>query len=259
MTALEAVEVRQTQGLHNLTGSVRTEIEHQNAVPVLHDGVAQSQRFEKFVCDSCGVAGLQQVPWTLVGQRKCRIGVEVVGLLRALPTFVPIHGPVATTQGCQFAHPRFSKRRFNGMDIAPGALRRGVSSIGHGMDRQLADAHSCGPADQSAEMVNMAVNAAIGAESQQVQGAIAVHQTFCEVLKNLGGLELVLADGVADPHQLLANDPTCTDGEVPHLGVAHLLIRQPHMGPTGLDQRVRVGVPESFHHRRVALADGVVL
>ena len=43
-----------------------------------------------------------------------------------------------------------------------------------------------------------------------------------------------------------------------HLGVAHLLIRQPHMGTTGLNQGMGIGMPQRFHHRRVALADGVV-
>ena len=80
------------------------------------------------------------------------------------------------------------------MDVAPGALRRGVATVRHGMNRQLADACSCSPADQSAEMVDVAVDAAIGAEAKQVQFAVTAHQPFGGLLKNLGGLELLLAD-----------------------------------------------------------------
>ena len=126
------------------------------------------------------------------------------------------------------------------------------------MDGQLADPCCCGPANQSAEMVNVAVDAAIGAKAQQVQGAVAVHNPFSQLLQCRGGLELVIANGVADPHQFLADDPTRTDGEVTHLGIAHLLIRQAHMGAAGLNQRVWVGMPKRFHHRGLALVNRVM-
>ena len=85
------------------------------------------------------------------------------------------------------------------------------------MHSQLADAHGSGPADQSAEMIHMAVDAAIGAESQQMKGAVAIDHPVCQLLQRRGGAELIIANGVADPHQLLADDPTGTDGQVPHL------------------------------------------
>ena len=127
------------------------------------------------------------------------------------------------------------------------------------MNGQLANACTSSPADQSAQMVNVAVDAAIGAEPQQVQGAITAHHPFGKLLQHFGGFELVVANGVADSHQLLSNNSPSADGEVPHLGVAHLLIRQTHMGATGFDQCVWVGMPESLHHRGIALTNGVVL
>ena len=46
---------------------------------------------------------------------------------------------------------------------------------------------------------------------------------------------------------------------MPHLGIAHLALGQPHMGATGLDQGVGIGMPEGIHHRRICGANGVVL
>ena len=38
--------------------------------------------------------------------------------------------------------------------------------------------------------------------------------------------QLVVTHRIADPHQLLADDPTGSDGEVAHLGIAHLSVGQ---------------------------------
>ena len=107
-------------------------------------------------------------------------------------------------------------------------------------------------------MVDVAVNAAIGAKPQQMQGPAAVGHALLQRCQLRCVLQLIVAHGVADPHQFLTDDPPGADGEMAHLGVAHLLIGQPHMGAAGLDQRVGIGMPKRLHHWRVALADGVV-
>ena len=92
-----------------------------------------------------------------------------------------------------------------------------------------------------------------------MQGAVAAIHPFCQLLQGLGVAELVIANGVADAHQFLADDPAGTNREVAHLGIAHLLIRQSDVGPACLDQCARIGMAEGFHHRRFSRADGVVV
>ena len=71
--------------------------------------------------------------------------------------------------------------------------------------------------------------------------------------------DAAVAHGLADAHQLLADNPAGANREVAHLGIAHLLVGQAHIGATGLDQGVGIGMPQGIHHRGFGVADGVVL
>ena len=70
---------------------------------------------------------------------------------------------------------------------------------------------------------------------------------------------MIVLNGLADPHQLLANHAPSADGEVANFGVTHLPVGQSHMGATGLNQGVGIGVPEGIHDRCGCGMDGVVL
>ena len=127
------------------------------------------------------------------------------------------------------------------------------------MHGEIGDAAVRSPLDQPTEMIHMAMNAPIGAEAKQVQGPAPLLGAFHQFLECLGFAKLIAAHRVADPHQLLTNDAACTDGQVAHFRVAHLLIGQTHMGATGLNQGVWIGMPKGIHHRSAALLDCVVL
>ncbi len=127
------------------------------------------------------------------------------------------------------------------------------------MNRQAADAAVGGPANQAAEVIHMAVHSTVGAETEKMQGAAVALHPLGQLLQGRGVTKLVIANGVADAHQLLADDPAGTDGEVPHLGIAHLLVRQSDVGTAGLDQSAGIGMAEGLHHRRLSRADGVVV
>ena len=127
------------------------------------------------------------------------------------------------------------------------------------MDGEIGNAAVSSPLDQSTEMVHVAMNTPIGAEAEQMQRAPSLLGPFCQLLQRWGVSELIAAHRVANSHQLLADDAARTDGQVAHFRVAHLLIGQSHVGAAGLNQGVRIGMPEGIHHRRAALLDGVVL
>ena len=44
---------------------------------------------------------------------------------------------------------------------------------------------------------------------------------------------------------------------MPHLGVAHLVVRQANCGAAGFYQCVGIGVPEGIHHRCAGSTNGV--
>ena len=106
-----------------------------------------------------------------------------------------------------------------------------------------------GPVEQSAEVIHMAVDAAIGAESEQVERPAVAAKPFRQGLQAGDGAQLLVADRIADSDQLLANDPSGANGEVADFGVTHLAIGQAHVGATGLNQRLGIRMPQRIHHR----------
>ena len=103
--------------------------------------------------------------------------------------------------------------------------------------------------EQSAEVIHMAVDAAIGAESKQVQCAPFGAQPFGQGLQAGDGAQLLVAHRIADTNQFLANDSSGANGEVADFGVTHLAIGQAHVGATGLNQRLGIRMPQRIHHR----------
>ena len=73
----------------------------------------------------------------------------------------------------------------------------------------------------------------------------------------IGGNAAVL-HSLANPHQFLANNPARTNGEVAHLGVAHLAIGQANGPTTGFNQGVGIGMPKGIHYRGCRGTDGVM-
>ena len=174
VAALKAVEIVQAEGLHDLASPIRTEVEDQHAVAVLHHVVAEAHGLQEFIGDASGVALGQQLLRALVGDGTRGVGVEVVGLFRAIPAFVAIHGPVTAAEAGQMPDARLLNRPLHQGDGTHRALGGRVPAIGDGMNSDFFDAGRRCPVDQSAEMVDVAVNAAIGAESQKVEGASVV-------------------------------------------------------------------------------------
>ena len=82
-----------------------------------------------------------------------------------------------------------------------------------------------------------------------MKSASAGTQTFGQLAQARNIFELVITNRVADPNKFLADDSACSDCEMAHLGVAHLSIRQSHVGAARLDQGLRVGVTQSIHDR----------
>ena len=126
------------------------------------------------------------------------------------------------------------------------------------MDADILEAPSGGPAQQAAQVVDVAVHSAIGAEPNQVKGLAIGEQLVGQGVEGWIGGNAAVLDGLANPHQFLANNPARTNGEVPYLGVAHLAIRQANGPTTGFNQGVGIGMPKGIHDRCCRGTDGVM-
>ena len=127
------------------------------------------------------------------------------------------------------------------------------------MHANLAQAAARRPAQQTAQVLHVAVYAAIGAEAHQMKSPPFGQELVCQGVEGVVAGKAAVLDGLADAHQLLPDDAPRADREMAHLGISHLPFRQAHRSAAGLDQGVGVGVPEGVHHRGFGGADGVVV
>ena len=94
------------------------------------------------------------------------------------------------------------------------------------MDVNLLHAHILGHFDQTEQMLDVAVHAAVGQQADEVQGLIVL-----DAVVHCANNGEVFADGavfdvLGDFHQHLVNHPAGADVGVANLGVAHLAVRQ---------------------------------
>ena len=126
------------------------------------------------------------------------------------------------------------------------------------MNRHIVQPPAGGPVQQAGEVIDVAVDAAVGAEADQVQGAAIGQQCVGQAVDRIISGQAAVAYGLADANKLLADDSARTNREVANLGVAHLVVRQPYRRPARLDQGVWIGMPEGIHHRSVGRTNGIV-
>ena len=107
-------------------------------------------------------------------------------------------------------------------------------------------------------MADMAMDAPVGDQAQQMQGPAQFGGAPGG--GGQGGIveEGAVRDGVVDQHQVLANDTTRAQGDVPHLGVAHLAVRQTHGPARGLQGSVGIEGEVAIQLGRARQGDGVV-
>lgn len=127
------------------------------------------------------------------------------------------------------------------------------------MDADVAEAAPCGPLQQTAEVIEVAMHAAVGAEADQMERAAVDQQGVGQRIEcGIGGKAAVF-HRLANANQLLTDDPPAADGEVAHFRVAHLAVGQAHIAAARLDEGVGVGLPERIHHRGAGGADRIVI
>src|SRR5689334_12671130 len=110
---------------------------------------------------------------------------------------------------------------------------------------------------QRPQVVDMRMDASVGDESEQVHIRAALLRPLerldeCFVLE-----ERPVRNGAVHPLEILVEDTSRTDSQVPDLGVAHLAGRQADGLAGGSERRMRVARPERVEDRRLGLRDSV--
>ena len=251
-------EVRQHQGPNQLAHPVGSEVEADHPIPGVDQPWSQAHRFEELIADLLGVGSMDGVDGAEFGD-GAGFGVEAVGLLGAIPAVVAVHGPVAAAEGGDAADPCPLDLLLHLGHETGGAARIGVAAIGDHVHTHVFEPSLGCPVQQTSQVVDVAVHPTVGTEPDQMEAAFPLQQLVCQRVEGWVGVDAAVSDGLADAHQLLADDPTRADGEVADLRVAHLVVGQTHGAAAGFDQGVGVGMPEGVHHRCAGCTNGVVL
>ena len=132
-----------------------------------------------------------------------------------------------------------------------------VAAVHEAVDIYLGQLILCGHLEELVEVCQGAVDSAVGAQSEEVQGpAAACHIVVC-CFDFLVFQKFVLAAGHVDLDQILINDAARADVEMSHLGVAHLSGGKTHVLTAGFQKRYGVLCPELVEIGGSLSVDGV--
>ena len=112
--------------------------------------------------------------------------------------------------------------------VDAGSVRRHIPPVQKGVDIDLLKPLPLGQLDEAQQVGKVAVNPAVREEAQQMEGFIPL-LTGPDSREEDGILvKIPVLYGFCDTGQLLVDDPPRAHVGVPHLGVAHLPLRQAH-------------------------------
>ena len=164
-----------------------------------------------------------------------------VRLLRPVPALVAVHGPVAAHDGRHLAPvPAAAAPEQLGEVLARG-LRRRVATVQEHMHADVRDARAAPPARTRASRCSSTACTPPGPMSPIRCSVLPRSRTASRTRRKTGfSRELAGLDGGGDALQRLHDDAAGAQVHVPHLGVAHLPLREAHGG--AVRRQPRAGV-----------------
>ena len=123
----------------------------------------------------------------------------------------------------------------------------------------LGKAFSFGQLQQTVQMGDMAVDAAVGKQPHKVDGRIILLGILHRLKQRFVFEKVAVLDLLGDSGQLLIYDASCAHVQMTHLRVSHLAVGQPHRQPAGISLHKGTLAHQLIHHRRLSLADCVCL
>ena len=164
----------------------------------------------------------------------------IIGLLHPFPTVIAVHRIVASHHRSDFAEVQLGELCLKlGYVILAGG-RRNVPSVEEAVNINLREAVFLCHLQKSEQMLDMAVNTAVGHKAHQVEGGAVFAAVFHRAGQRFVLEEITVLNGFGDAGQLLIDHPSGADIGVSDLGVAHLAVRQTDIQTGGSQLGVRV-------------------
>ena len=261
------------EGGGNLQRAVPTEIEIDDAVPVLNP----SHRLAVLGDDELVHVLVQQSGIFAAVHFNCLAGTgKLAALTQDMGVPAPLHhGPVgiiaihsqvhaaATGGDAVVSTLKARKEILQGPDVVQGGGGIHITAIQKGVDTNPLDAILVCLAHHGLQVVNVRVDVAIRHQPDKMEGSPLLRSRQHILGKLLpGGVAEHLAGGDGGAHQLgtLGKDSAAAHGIVAHLGVAHVIVAgQTHRSTVGLQLGVGTVGGEPVQVLHAACTDSVAL
>ena len=215
--------------------------------------MADRRRLDELVGLAALVGGADRLRGRVGVVLGAAVDEQVVGLLRAVPALVAVHGEVATDDGADAPAARVGAPALEALDEPGPGVGERVAAVREGVDDEVADAEPGGQLDQRPQVLGPRVHAAVAGQPDEVH-ALGSHHRLDQ---HLVGRDRAVLDGLVDARQVLLDDRAGAEVEVADLTVAHLARGQPDGFALGLQLGVRIALPEGVEDRRVGLRDRI--
>ena len=252
-SAIEPIEGIIDDGARDLAGAIGTEVEEHDGIPIFDAAAIERHGLDELIGDIGIVRCLHGGDGIARRSERLRAynGFERLG--DTVPTLVAVHRIIAARDACH-AHgvleAVLGDEILQLLHIALAARRRDVATVHERVHAHIADAALHGMLDERIQVLVAGMHAAIGEQAHEVQRGTRRLSSLDSVVDHD-----VIADGAGaashvDTRELLMHHAAGADVEMPHLGVAHLPLRQANSLPRSFKLGVRAGFEQLIEHRR---------
>ena len=257
--ARETFKFRIGKGVREFASTVGAEVEENHAVALFHAVIiADNDGDNKFV-GNLVVVGFFNRRGGIRFFRRVSFGNGVVGFLHAVPALIAVHCVVATGNRSDLPNANFLDFFFERGEIFSGRTRRNVAPVQKCVHVNFFNALVLGKFQQAVKVVGVAVNAARGKQSEQMQCAAARQNFISDADEGFILEEIAVANRLGNFRQRLVNDAPRANVHVPNFGIAHLPVGKSNVFAGSLQLRVRIFFSEFVENRRLANLNRIVL
>ena len=259
-SAIESIEGIIDDRARDLTGAIGAEVEEHDGIPIFDTAAIKRHGLDELIGNIGIVRCLHSGDGIARRSERLRAynGFECLG--DTVPTLVAVHRIIAARDACH-AHGVLESvlgdEVLQLLHVALAARRRDVAAVHERMHAHISDAALHGMLDERIQVLVAGVHAAIGEQAHEVQRGT---RRLCRLdsIVDHG----VIADGAGaashiDTRELLMHHAAGADVEMPHLGVAHLTLRQAHGLSRGFELCVRACFEQLIEHRRGCQRHGI--
>ena len=249
--------IHETAG--DLPGPVGAEVGEDDGVALPHAAVLGAHDgLHKLVGDA-GIIGFLHPVHRVGVLHALAPGHGVVGPLHPVPALVPVHGVVAAHDGGHLAHADFFALFHKLFHIFLAGGGGHIPAVQEAVDVHPAQPPLPGHLQQGEDVGDVAVDAAVGQQAHDVEGAAALLAVVHGLDIGLVLKEAAVLDGPADAGEILEHHPAGADVGVTHLGVAHLALGQTHVQTGGRQLAAGILRKNSIQIWLAGSGDGIAL